>query len=537
MQPPLPSNTLLQSRYQIKKLLGQGGFGRTYLAEDQGRFNEMCVLKEYIPSTGGDYALQKSKELFHREAQTLYQLHHPQVPELHSTFEEGNRLFLVQDYIEGPTYRRILEQRLANQQVFSEGEAFEFLQQMLPVLEYIHSKGIIHRDIAPDNIIFRKRDSLPVLIDFGIVKEIAQGQPLEEEGENATTVGKLGYAPSEQLQTGKIYPSSDLYALAVTTVVLLTGRKSQDLKDEESMNWRWQQWLPSLTPQFAQILNRMLSSKPRNRYQTAADAAQALRTLTGLVPPAAGPRTLTTAFMTPRTDSKLQPSLGQISAPSQVSGSLMTKNRTGGSIIFKQEEQPEFKFPDWGWPALGLGVAMAGILALTQIQQSTVVAEPSKPTVAAGNLRNPPRTPVGLTPILQTPVTTPDQTPDQQPVAVNPTPETPGAAETPAPATGAEISTQPVNFSADVGRLQMGGRVDSNRVQRYPVTLLEGQKVAARILKGDAATLHIRNGNKSLETGVTAWQSPVNTSPGTVQIDVEAKAPTDYLLELSVSAK
>lgn len=532
MQPPLPSDTLLQNRYQIRKLLGQGGFGRTYLAADLGRFNEPCVLKEYIPTTGSDYALQKSKELFHREAQTLYQLHHVQVPELHSTFEEGERLFLVQDYIEGPTYRRILEQRLANQQVFSEGEAFKFLQQMLPVLEYIHGKGIIHRDIAPDNIILRQSDSLPVLIDFGIVKEIAQGQDSSEEAENATTVGKLGYAPSEQLQTGKIYPSSDLYALAVTTVVLLTGRKSKDLKDEENMTWRWQQWLPSLNPQFAQILNRMLSSKPRNRYQTAADAAQALRTLAGLIPLDMGPRTLTTVFMTPQADLKSPQSSGHSS--SKVSGSFMKS--TNGSVIFKQAEQPGFKFPEWGWPVLGLGVAMSGLLALTQIQQSTVVAKPQQTVQSGTNRPNPFKKLAELSPILmQSPGTSPNGDSLPQPNDANPVQPDPSASPVPTPTPSAEVKLQPVSFNGGVGRLQVSGRVDPNQVQRYPISLQKGQKVAARILKGETATLHIRNGNKSLEAGVTAWESPIGDPPESVQIDVEAKAPTDYLLELNLS--
>ncbi len=518
MQPPLPANTILHNRYNIKKLLGQGGFGRTYLAEDQGRFNELCVLKEYIPSTGSDYALQKSKELFHREAQTLYQIHHPQVPELHSTFEENDRLFLVQDYIEGPTYRRLLDQRIASRQIFSEGEAFRFLQQMLPVLEYIHSKGIIHRDIAPDNIILRQRDSMPVLIDFGIVKEIANvGQV---EAENATTVGKLGYAPSEQLQTGKIYPSSDIYALAVTTVVLLTGRKSQDLKDEETMTWKWHQWLPALTPQFAQVLNRMLSTKPRNRYQSAAEASQALRTLTGLIPPANGPRVLPSGFTSPITAvGTSQPTTSgkprSTSIPSNIT-------RQDGSIVFNQQE--DRKFPEWGYPVLGLGVAIAGLVALTQIHP-TVVAE--------SNNTFPPRSspdPRGVA-IKPLPLPTPDHPEASTPIATS----TPNASPTTTPESTAEIISEPIAFAEKTGRLQTRGRVDASRVKRYVISPEPGQKVAASLLQGESATLHVRNANKSLEAGITSWESKPETQAGVILIDVESKATTDYLLELSVS--
>jgi serine/threonine protein kinase len=110
MEPPIASGTILQNRYHLITVLGQGGFGRTYLAEDQGRFNEPCALKELIPPETA-YALDKSKELFQREATTLYQIKHPQVPEFRANFEQDGRLFLVQDYVEGKTYRDLLNER------------------------------------------------------------------------------------------------------------------------------------------------------------------------------------------------------------------------------------------------------------------------------------------------------------------------------------------------------------------------------------------------------------------------------------------
>jgi serine/threonine protein kinase len=237
MQPPLSVGTLLQSRYRLMKILGQGGFGRTYLAADQGRFHEACVIKEFIPITGSPQALEKSKELFQREAQILHQIQHPQIPRFLATFEQDQRFFIVQDFVDGRVYSDLLSERLQQGQKFSEAEVLHFLEQMLPVLAYIHSKGIIHRDIAPDNIILRSSDHLPVLIDFGIVKDLASqaGAATDMPSVQGTTVGKLGYAPREQLQTGKSYPSSDLYALAVTTVVLLTARPPQDLVDEMTM--------------------------------------------------------------------------------------------------------------------------------------------------------------------------------------------------------------------------------------------------------------------------------------------------------------
>jgi serine/threonine-protein kinase len=275
MQPSIPTGTVLQNRYRILQILGQGGFGRTYLAEDQGRFNELCAIKEYIPPQTGLYGLEKSQELFKREASALYQIQHPQVPQFRAVFEENGRLFLSQDYVEGKTYSLLLEERRNQGYSFSVDEVSQLLHQMLPVLAHIHGKNIIHRDISPDNIIRRQEDGLPVLIDFGVVKELATRLQVVP-GEPGTTVGKPGYAPSEQIQTGQAYPSSDLYSLAVTAVVLLTGQQPTELFDTVTTTWHWQRFAPMVTDAFARIVNRMLSFRPGDRFQSAEEALMAL---------------------------------------------------------------------------------------------------------------------------------------------------------------------------------------------------------------------------------------------------------------------
>ncbi|WP_448380815.1 protein kinase domain-containing protein [Gloeomargarita sp.] len=274
MRPPLTTHTVLQNRYRIVRVLGQGGFGRTYLAQDQNRFGEYCVLKEFMPARGEPHQIEKAKELFKREAAVLYQLRHPQIPQFHALFEEEQRLFLVQDYVEGKNYRTLLAERLRRQQTFSESEVYDLLLKVLPVLDYIHSCGVIHRDISPDNLMLREKDQMPVLIDFGVVKDIAsQLQPARTSG--ATSVGKLGYAPSEQLQTGRVYPASDLYSLAVTALVLLTGREPQELYDDQTLTWRWPQYV-TLSPQFASVLHKMLNPRPGDRYAAAKEVLKAL---------------------------------------------------------------------------------------------------------------------------------------------------------------------------------------------------------------------------------------------------------------------
>ncbi|MEH2150481.1 serine/threonine-protein kinase [Nostoc sp.] len=278
MQPPITVGTVLQNRYRIIQILGQGGCGRTYLAEDQRRFNELCAIKELISTARSGLAWERAQELFHREAAILYQIEHPQVPKFRERFEQDQRLFLVEDYVAGQTYRTLLAERQAVGQTFTEAEVLQLIQLLLPVLEHIHSRGIIHRDISPENIILRDSDAKPVLIDFGVVKELATRLRSPESAMPETTVGKLGYSPSEQMQTGGAYPSSDLYALAVSAIVLLTGKEPRDLFDENQLTWNWQRWV-KVNPRFAVVLNRMLNHIPSDRYQSAASVSQALQPL------------------------------------------------------------------------------------------------------------------------------------------------------------------------------------------------------------------------------------------------------------------
>ncbi len=281
MQPPLPAGTNLQNRYQVLKVLGQGGFGRTYLAEDRNRFGEPCVLKELVPAMTDASSLAKAKDLFHREARILYGIQHPQVPKFSERFEQGNRFFLVQEYIPGKTLRQILDERLLQGTPCSVAEVRQLLLSLLPVLAYLHDRGIIHRDISPDNIILRTSDHLPVLIDFGAVKAaLTQSQAASSQ----TIVGKPSYAPPEQMQTGTVYPSSDLYALAVTAIALLTGKSPDELYDAHWRTWQWQRWV-RVSPDLATVLNRMLSDRPGDRYASAREVLAALQSPQPSLPP------------------------------------------------------------------------------------------------------------------------------------------------------------------------------------------------------------------------------------------------------------
>ncbi|MBW4444088.1 MAG: serine/threonine protein kinase [Plectolyngbya sp. WJT66-NPBG17] len=276
--------TLLRQRYLIKQILGQGGFGRTYLAIDQERFNELCVIKEFTVPYQDDGLVEKAKTLFQREASTLYQIQHPQIPRFWAAFESEQRLFLVQDFVQGQTYRNLLQARRQQGQAFSEAEILHLLNHLLPVLTYLHDRDIVHRDISPDNIILRTLETrevvipaevtpttnqgLPVLIDFGAVKEAASHWPIIS---TITRVGKVGYAPPEQLQTGNVSPHSDLYALGATCLVLLTGREPQALLDSQTLAWQWQPYT-QISSGLAIVFQKMLALHPNDRYQSAREA-------------------------------------------------------------------------------------------------------------------------------------------------------------------------------------------------------------------------------------------------------------------------
>lgn len=278
---PLAVGQTLDKRYRLISHLGQGGFGRTYLAESLHRFGENCVLKEFAPQVQGTAELAKAKELFHREAGALHKLKHPQLPGFWELFQvdlgAGNGcLLFVQDYIEGQTYFDLLKSGMR----LNEAEIIQFLQQMLEVLSYIHSQGVIHRDISPDNIILRNSDKLPVLIDFGGVKQIAVSavSQLSHIGTLPTRLGKKGYAPEEQLRQGKVFFNSDLYSLAVTALVLFTGKEPQHLYDIYQGNWRWQAEI-KVSSQLKIVLQKMLAHQVSDRFSTAQEVLQSLPTV------------------------------------------------------------------------------------------------------------------------------------------------------------------------------------------------------------------------------------------------------------------
>ena len=264
----------LRERYRIVQPLGQGGFGKTFLAIDEDRLGTRCVIKQFSPQIKGAKALDKAVQLFEQEAVRLHELgEHPHIPALLAYFEQEQRLYLVQQFVEGST----LAQELGQEGAFNEQKIREILVRLLPILKFVHDRNVIHRDITPSNIIRRKTDGRLVLIDFGIAKVLSESS----SGQPGTKIGTEGYAPVEQLRNGKAYPASDLYSLGATCLYLLTQVKPEELYDPLSGRWLWREQLKlrggGMSEKIGQILDRMLKDLVNDRYQNADEAMHDLR--------------------------------------------------------------------------------------------------------------------------------------------------------------------------------------------------------------------------------------------------------------------
>jgi len=269
---------ILRDRYLPIKLLATGGFGAAFLAIDRDTPRmRQCVVKQFQPSGNlTEEALEKSRILFTQEAGVLEEIgnEHQQIPKLFAFFtitvpnlkinKSEQFFYLVQEYISGQT----LEEELAKQGNFSELKILKILREILPVLQFIHDKGIIHRDIKPSNII-RHYDGRLFLLDFGAVKLIAN------TSSSSTGIYSLGFAPPEQMQGNQVFPSTDLYALAVTLITLLTGKEANKLFDAYTNQWQWRSQI-SVNPRLAAILDKMLLSAANQRFQSAQEVLEAL---------------------------------------------------------------------------------------------------------------------------------------------------------------------------------------------------------------------------------------------------------------------
>ena len=260
---------LIQDRYRALRIIGQGGFGKTFLAQDEGKPSKpKCVIKQFIyddPAT-----LREAQRLFEQEAVRLDDLgRHPQIPELLAHCEQEGRQYLVQEFIDGEN----LLQELHRAGRFSEAKIKDLLLDLLPVLQFIHAGQVIHRDIKPENIIRRRSDGKLVVVDFGAAKMASQ-TALQKTG---TTIGSAGYAAPEQA-FGKALFASDIYSLGVSCLHLITNVNPLTMYDPvEGFAWRDFLVNQKVSNELGQILDKMTQPSVKQRYQSVAETLQVLQ--------------------------------------------------------------------------------------------------------------------------------------------------------------------------------------------------------------------------------------------------------------------
>lgn len=267
------SKLWLKERYRPIQPIGSGGFGRTFLAVDEDMpAKTRCVIKQlYIhnPALG---VLKKAKELFYQEAVRLDELgKHSQIPTLLAHFEQNQRLYLAQELIVGQT----LTQELRQKGTYGETQIWELLEDILPVLQYIHARKVVHRDIKPANIMRRGDDGKLVLIDFGVAKLLSDTALMK----TGTIIGSPEYIAPEQLK-GKAFPASDLYSLGVTCIYLLTNIPPLEMYDSLNDCWVWRDFLPSgkqVSDRLSQIIDKLTQNSLKQRYKSVEEVWQAFK--------------------------------------------------------------------------------------------------------------------------------------------------------------------------------------------------------------------------------------------------------------------
>ncbi|MFQ4142775.1 serine/threonine-protein kinase [Chlorogloeopsis sp. ULAP02] len=266
---------LFRDRYEILRILGRGGFGVTFLAKDTVLpGNPVCVIKQLCLKTTNPQSWERACIRFKKEAKTLARLGcHSQIPMLLDYFESQGEFYLIQEYIKGSN----LAQQVKRNGCKSEAAVRQLLQELLPVLQYVHKHGVIHRDIKPHNLLHCQDDRRLVLIDFGAVKEELRStaETSIHQNDNTNFIGTMGFAPPEQLSLRPVY-ASDIYAVGMTCLYLLTGKSPLEFnRDPITGEINWQEQL-NLSQHFAQVLSKMLKNSTEERFKSVDDVVWAL---------------------------------------------------------------------------------------------------------------------------------------------------------------------------------------------------------------------------------------------------------------------
>lgn len=343
------SGDIIGGRYQILYPLAEGGFGRTFVAQDNHRpSNPQCVVKYLKPHDNNPRLLENAKRLFFEEAKTLEKLGlYSQIPELLAYFAEGDNFFLVQEFIKGHT----LTKEFNSGQPWNEIQICQTLFEVSKILDFIHNRGVIHRDIKPDNLIRQDDGGKLVLVDFGAVKDVL----VRGQGSSTIVAGTPGYMPTEQ-GWGRPRYSSDIFALGMIGVQAATGLVPTAIQEDNQTGELIWSAKSTISDELAAILKKMVRYHFNARYQTAMEVIKALSPLLsryGIISPGelstflpqSSPTILSDAPLSPRSSHSESDVASAISADELLSDELPDTNTNPSptviSISFDLEKSPE----------------------------------------------------------------------------------------------------------------------------------------------------------------------------------------------------
>lgn len=268
----LNPDTILWSRYRILDLVGQGGMGAIYQAEDLRLEGRLCAIKEVTPDSGASKEYQEQAQAaFHREASVLARLDHANLPKVSDFFLFNGRDYLVMDFVPGQDLREVIEHARHKQTFIPEDQVLTWAEQLITALEYLHEQDppVLHRDIKPSNIKLTPNGTIK-LVDFGLVKL------LHPDDNRTVTVlqgrATIQYAPLEQIggDSGYTDGRADIYSLGATLYHLLTSEPPPDAKtryirtkEQPPLNIR--DVNPDVSPQTEQAILHALGLHPEDR--------------------------------------------------------------------------------------------------------------------------------------------------------------------------------------------------------------------------------------------------------------------------------
>ncbi len=245
--------------YRIKKRLGQGGMANVYLGV-QENLSRMVAIKVLIP---GMFENRRTSKRFRKEARTLSRLTHPNIVTIHDVGLVNNSYYIVMEYLQ-----ESLKEKVKKRRKIPSEEAFHLLLQIADAIFYAHGKGIIHRDIKPDNILFRK-DGTPVVLDFGIAKAMDSKTKLTKTG---ISIGTPQYMSPEQCNAQKLDGRSDIYSLGVVMYEMLTGKVPYMAKDTLGVVMKHLRdpvpELPGDLNKYQLIIDKMMAKDKKNRVRS-----------------------------------------------------------------------------------------------------------------------------------------------------------------------------------------------------------------------------------------------------------------------------